>query len=107
VRVPVFRARTTDDWCERLRAEGQRFARVQDYAGVAVDPQVWENGYLVQVDHPHWGPVNAIGSPLRLSETPTVPGVVAPELGQDTESVLLAEGYTWEELAALRAGGAW
>ena len=30
----------------------------------------------------------------------------APELGQHTEEILLEIGYTWEDIATLRAGGA-
>ncbi|MGD9705243.1 MAG: CaiB/BaiF CoA transferase family protein, partial [Acidimicrobiia bacterium] len=43
----VFRTATTEDWLTRLRAAGQRVAPVRDYAAVAVDPQVLENGYIV------------------------------------------------------------
>ena len=36
----IFRTRSTDDWCARLRAESQRYAPLRDYAQVADDPQV-------------------------------------------------------------------
>jgi len=104
---PLFTTRSTDAWCERLHAERQRFAPVQDYAAVAADPQVWANGYLVEVEHPEWGRQAAIGSPVRLSDTPACPGTVAPELGQHTEEVLLEAGYTWEEIGRLREARAW
>ena len=42
-----------------------------------------------------------------MSATPTVPGVVAPELGQHTEQVSLEIGFSWEEVAELQADGAW
>ncbi|MHB8574706.1 MAG: CaiB/BaiF CoA transferase family protein [Dehalococcoidia bacterium] len=103
----VFATRSTTEWCERLRAEGQRYAPVQDYARVAIDPQAWANGYLVTVEHPEWGPMTAIGSPIRLSDTPAEPSGVAPQLGQHTEAVLLEAGFSWEELAELREQGAW
>jgi crotonobetainyl-CoA:carnitine CoA-transferase CaiB-like acyl-CoA transferase len=104
---PVFLRRTTADWAARLRAEGQRFAEVRDYAAVAADEQVWANGYLVEVEHPEWGPVKAVGNPLRFSDTPASVAAVAPELGQHTEEVLLEAGFSWEEMAELRAAGAW
>jgi CoA:oxalate CoA-transferase len=103
----VFRTRTTKEWCERLRAEGQRYAPVQDYAQVAADPQVWANGYLTEVDHPEWGRIAAIGNPIRFSDTPAQPGGLAPELGQHTEEVLLEAGFTWDEIGGLREQGAW
>jgi crotonobetainyl-CoA:carnitine CoA-transferase CaiB-like acyl-CoA transferase len=42
-----------------------------------------------------------------MSDTPTRPGIVAPEPGQDTELVLVEAGFSWEELADLQAKGAW
>ena len=103
----IFPTRTTAEWCERLAAAGQRFAPVRDYAEVAADPGAFVNGYLAEVDHPVRGRTVVVGSPIRLSDTPTVPGVVAPELGQHTEEVLLEAGFGWDEIEQLRADGAW
>lgn len=102
----TFRTRTTAAWCERLRAEAQRFAPVQDYAQLAVDPQVWANGYLVEAEHPQWGRITTLGCPIQLSTTPAKPGVATPELGQHTEAVLLEAGYSWDEIVELREQGA-
>ncbi|MFM7537492.1 MAG: CaiB/BaiF CoA transferase family protein [Acidimicrobiales bacterium] len=103
----VFRTRTTAEWTERMNAEGQRFAPVNDYAGLAADPHPYLNGYLVEAEHPEWGPTRIVGSPIRLSDTPATPGLVAPKLGEHTEEVLLAAGFTPEELEQLKADGAY
>lgn len=103
--VKIFPARTTAEWCERLDAAGTRYAPVQDYADVAVDPHAWDNGYLVEVDHPEWGKTTTIGSPIMMSDTPALPGEVAPELGQHTEEVLIEYGLTWDDIATLRESG--
>ena len=105
--APAFRALPTATLVERFRRSGQRFARVRDYAEVAADPHTYDNGYLVRGEHPRFGPVTVVGSPLRMSDTPTVPGISTPELGEHTEEVLLEAGYTWEEIAKLREEGAW
>jgi crotonobetainyl-CoA:carnitine CoA-transferase CaiB-like acyl-CoA transferase len=57
------------------------------------------------VVHPEWGPMSIIGNPIAMSATPAEPGITAPELGQHTEEVLLAAGYSWEDLARLREAG--
>ena len=99
---PLFETRTTADWCERMRAEEQRFGPVNTYAEVAAYEQLYINGYLREVNHPQWGPIKAVGNPITLSDTPALPADWAAELGQHTEEVLLAAGYTWEDIEQLR-----
>ena len=103
---PAFRKRTSAEWHERLRAAGQRFAPVRSYDAVSADPQVLENGYIVPAEHPEFGGINMVGSPVRFSATPATPSAVAPELGQHTEEVLLELGYEWDDIERLRAAGA-
>ena len=102
----IFPTRTTAEWVARLRAAQQRFAPVRTHAEVAVDPQAFANGYLFRATHPTWGEITVMGNPIRFSATPAHPAVVAPELGQHTEEVLLAHGFTREDILALRAEGA-
>ncbi len=101
----IFATRTTAEWGERLAAEGQRFAPVRGHAEVVADPQVAANNYIVEVDHPEWGPTKMIGCPITMSDTPTRWGIAAPELGQHTEEVLVEFGFGWDEIAELRDGG--
>ncbi len=98
----IFSARPTAHWVERLRAEGQRFGAVRSYAEVVDDPQTGANNYVVDVEHPEWGPTKVIGSPIALSDTPTRWGIAAPELGQHTEEILLEAGFDWPDIDQLR-----
>ncbi len=102
----VFPSKTTAEWCELLDAAGCRFAPVNDYAQAAADPHARINGYVVDVEHPEWGAGSAVGTPIKLSDTPATPGVVAPQLGQDRELVLVELGYRWDDIAAMRVAGA-
>tara|TARA_Y100001936_G_scaffold246035_1_gene289164 strand:+ start:1832 stop:3022 length:1191 start_codon:yes stop_codon:yes gene_type:complete len=105
--IEIFSQRTTDEWIERLSAEEQRFSPVRSHDQVAADPQSFANGYIVEIDHPQFGTVNLVGCPIQMSDTPTRYGVEAPQLGQDTEMVLVEAGYDWDELESLRERGAW
>jgi len=98
----AFSKRTTGEWAEKLRAAGQRFAPVRDYAAVSADEGVFADGYLKHVEHPEWGEISMIGCPVRLSDTPADPGEAAPELGQDTEILLMELGYEWESIEKMR-----
>ena len=69
------------------------------------DPGVHQNGYLQRVEHPEYGEIPMLGSPIRMSDTPTRPGQLPPELGQNTEEVLMEAGLSWDEIMALREAG--
>ena len=43
---------------------------------------------------------------LARDEQPTVPQGPAPELGQDTELILMDAGLDWDEISAMRETGA-
>ena len=100
--------RTRDEWVQRFEQLRVTFAYspVQDYHDVLRDPQVLENEYIVDFDHPTAGKVQVIGHPLRFSRTPARLMREAPEFDQHTEEVLNEVlGLGWEEIAALRDEG--
>lgn len=102
----TFRTRPTAEWLERLTDADVPNAPALDYAGVAAHPQYWENGYLQEIDTPNLGRMRVPGPPVRMSATPPRIQGAGPELGQHTEEVLLAAGYSWTEIESLRDAGA-
>ena len=102
----AFRKRSTAEWVGVLAAGNYRYAVVHDQQQVLEDEGALANGYLQRVDHPEWGELTMVGSPIRMSDTPARPGRFAPELGQHTEEILLEHGYDWEAIAHLREQGA-
>ncbi len=104
--APKFRERSSEEWGRILDRFGCRWAPVNDYAAAAADEHNWINGYMQEVEHPEWGRVKMIGSPIQMSDTPVVPGQIAPELGAHTELLLVELGYEWDQVAAMRESGA-
>jgi crotonobetainyl-CoA:carnitine CoA-transferase CaiB-like acyl-CoA transferase len=101
----VFASRTLAEWRERLADVEGVWAPMQTAKEVGQDVQAVANGYLTEVDRGDGTTFTLVASPVQFDETtPTLrPG---PDMGQHTEEVLLAAGYTWEELAALKEAGA-
>jgi CoA:oxalate CoA-transferase len=102
----AFLKKTTDEWCRILNELGVRYAPVRDYQQVVSDPGAWENGYFAEVDDGTGKMQRVVGNPIRMSRTPLSPGAIPPELGANTEEVLLALGYDWDDIGSFREEGA-
>ena len=70
------------------------------------DPQVVENNYVVEFDHPVVGPTKWPQTPLTYSKTPLSTRKMAPTHGENTEEILLERlGYTWDDIVSLKDDG--
>jgi crotonobetainyl-CoA:carnitine CoA-transferase CaiB-like acyl-CoA transferase len=100
----VFAGKPLAEWLRILRAGGDFiFCQVNAVDDLPDDPQVRANDYVVDFDHPRFGPTQVIGLPVQLSETPGSIRLPAPEFGEHTEQILTEMlGYSWEEVAALK-----
>ena len=82
------------------------WAPVNDYDHVVTSPQVLESGYLRKTTHPDYGEMVTMGAPVRYSDGINEPADRAPELGENTEELLLELGYSWQQIESLKKSGA-
>jgi crotonobetainyl-CoA:carnitine CoA-transferase CaiB-like acyl-CoA transferase len=102
----VLRTRTTDEWLEALGAAGVPSAPVNDVAQALADAQAEARGAVVEIEHPTFGAVRQVATPLRVGDEEK-PARRAPFRGEDTEHVLVELcGYTPERIDELAASGA-
>ena len=101
-----FASRTMQEWGPLLDDQECIWAPVQTLDQVAEDPQVHANSFAVPLRHDEEGTFRVVSVPIKFQRTPGQAGKAAPELGQDTESVLLELGYSWEDISALKVQGA-
>jgi len=85
-------------------AAHQHFA--EDVPHLLADPQVAARAMVVEIDHPKAGKSKVLGLPIKFSDTPGSVRSAAPLLGQHTRAVLLALGYSGEDIKALEESGA-
>lgn len=88
-------------WEERCRENKLIYARVQTAVEVTEDPQALANDFFVDLNHPD-GHVPMVASPVNFSHNPATIKGPAPEIGQNTEEILLEMGYSWEDIGALK-----
>ncbi|MBV6417637.1 MAG: Succinyl-CoA--L-malate CoA-transferase beta subunit [Steroidobacteraceae bacterium] len=91
-----------------LRAAGVVASPVNNFADVVRDAQAWQNQYFMKAYCEEvQREVDIRGLPVRLSKTPGEVRSLGPQLGQDTEILMMdLLGYEWEQIEALKAKGA-
>ncbi|MCM2310643.1 MAG: CoA transferase [Steroidobacteraceae bacterium] len=98
----VFATRTQAEWVEWFRGRDICFAPVKNLREAFDDPQVRsrEMRLVDELGQEH------IGLPIKYSAEPGRADFRLPQLGEHTEEVLRAAGYSDAEMAALREDGA-
>ncbi|MDH3599507.1 MAG: hypothetical protein OEU26_07685 [Candidatus Tectomicrobia bacterium] len=61
--------------------------------------------FFVPMEHPEHGRMEVVSNPIRLSQTQLSSPQASAVLGQHTDAVLQAYGYTLAEIAELRNDG--
>jgi crotonobetainyl-CoA:carnitine CoA-transferase CaiB-like acyl-CoA transferase len=100
-----FRTRPTTEWLERLRGRVP-CAPVNDVRQALADPQVLARDMIVEVEHPDFGTLREVRSPVRTGGEVRRPAR-APRLGEHTEQILREIlGYGEPTIGRLRQAGA-
>ncbi len=102
----MFRERATDDWMALFDRVGVPASPVWFVEEMLTNPQVVENGYVLEVDHDLVGPQWVAAPPLRMSDSPPGAQGASPPLGRDTRKWLKELGYEDAEVDGLASAGA-
>lgn len=101
----IITKRSLAEWAPIFDRENVWFAPVNTIAEVVADPLTASAGAWVDVDSPD-GLHRQVATPADFYGTPVEVGGWAPELGQNTEEILLELGYDWDKIIALKDTGA-
>lgn len=102
----LFRERTTDEWMEIFDRFGVPASPIWFVEEMLTNPQVVENGYVLELDHDMTGPQQMAAPPLKMSDSPPSPRHASPPLGRDTRKWLTTLGYSDDEIAVMQSAGA-
>ncbi len=100
--------RSRDEWISELAVLGVPCGPVNTVSEAFVDPQAKHRNMSVPFQHPTNPdvPVNLVGNPIKMSETPVRYNSPPPLLGQHTDEVLSdVARLSQDEISALRGGG--
>jgi crotonobetainyl-CoA:carnitine CoA-transferase CaiB-like acyl-CoA transferase len=72
---------------------------------VTRDEQAHANEFFTEWDHPSYGRIKVLNSPVKLSKTPAEIRTRAPELGEHTDQIMKEAGYSESEIAEMKKAG--
>jgi crotonobetainyl-CoA:carnitine CoA-transferase CaiB-like acyl-CoA transferase len=108
VLIEAFGQRSTTETLTMLGAAGVAAWEplTEDARGTLLgDPIERELGRVFEHQDPQYGRVREVGQLVRVSDCDAAPRRLAPELGQDTDGVLRALGYSAERVKELHDAG--
>ena len=98
----LMKQRGRADWLAALEAAKVPCGAINNLEEVFADPQVQARAMTVALPHPLTDTLRLVASPMKLSLTPVQYRSAPPLLGQHTDEVLRASGWSAECLADLR-----
>jgi alpha-methylacyl-CoA racemase len=102
----IFLERTRDEWQAFASEHDCCLEPVLDLDEALASELVRAREMVVELDQPGAGKVRQLGVPVKMSRTPGGARSPGPVLGEHTDEVLAAAGYSEEEIAALKESGA-
>ncbi len=81
----AFKTRGRDEWLADLHAEGLPAGALRSVDQVMEAPELAERDMVVEVDHSTIGPLRIVGSPIKLSKSPTSIRLAPRPLGADND----------------------
>lgn len=98
----LFATRSSEDWIAELRDRGLPCTRYNAPYEALEEPQVLDNDYLVELDHPQFGQYKTVGMPARFSAFDDVAITEpSPSYGQHTLEFLAEIGFSSKAIAGL------
>ena len=106
---PILAARFAEagsaTWVATLERVGVPCAPIADILQAFDSPEAAALDMILEMEHPAYGPLRQVASPIALTTTPAGVRMPPPTLGQDSDAILTELGLAPGEIARLRAAG--
>ncbi len=100
-----FKTKTQNEWLETFKDLDACVMPVKSFAQACDDPQIKAREMVVELDHPKFGKIPNIVSPIKYSRTPLPIRSLAPKVGLHTKEILKSLGYSTEDIKGFTKQG--
>jgi len=101
----IMPLRTTQEWLDLMSSLDIPCAPINSLDDLITDPHLNSVGLFRTIDHPTQGRLTQVRNPMSVTDVEEVVDIPPPDLGLDTQAVLLDLGYSEERLAELADRG--
>ncbi len=100
-----FLKKTQSEWLEVFKALDACVMPIKSFSKACEDPQIIARKMVVSLDHPKFGYLPNISSPIKYSRTPLSIRSPAPKIGHHTKEILKQLNYSEEEIREFKKKG--
>jgi len=100
-----FLKKTQDEWMKIFINRDACVMPVKSFSEACNDPQIKERKMIVELNHPKFGKIQNVASPIKYSRTPLTIRSLAPKIGQDTIEILKTLDYTDDDVKRFKKAG--
>ena len=100
-----FLKKSQKEWMDIFKNVDACVMPVKSFAEACEDPQIKARNMVIEIDHPKFGKIQNVASPIKYSRTPLKIKELSPKLGQHTKEILKNYGYSNEDIREFRKKG--
>jgi len=100
-----FLKKTQKEWMDIFINKDACVMPVKKFGEACEDPQIKARKMITELDHPKFGKIENVSSPIKYSRTPISIRTVAPKPGQHTKEILKDLNFSDEEIKDFKRTG--
>ncbi|MFW9999531.1 MAG: CaiB/BaiF CoA transferase family protein [Candidatus Hodarchaeota archaeon] len=100
-----FLKKTQREWMDIFKNLDACVMPVKSFAEACNDPQIKARNMVLDIEHPKFGNIQNVASPIKFSRTPLKIRSLAPKIGQQTKEILKNLGYLDDEIRDFKKKG--